>query len=79
MKTITLEGRGRWDELIHNQKKNYKPCKKNVSFKESQQLNIIKPSGKEAHVMVIYDKGRNIINEERSKYYEQRKQDLITQ
>lgn len=42
-------------------------------LRESQQLNIIKPSGKEACYGDLSDKGRNIINEERSKYYEQRK------
>ena len=42
-------------------------------LRESQQFNIIKPSGKEAWYGDLSDKGRKIINEERSKYYEQRK------
>lgn len=42
-------------------------------LRESQQFNIVKPSGKEACYGDLSDKGRKIINEERSKYYEQRK------
>ena len=42
-------------------------------LRESQQFNIVKPSGKEACYGDLNDKGRKIINEERSKYYEQRK------
>lgn len=42
-------------------------------LRESQQFNIVKPSGKEACYGNLSDKGRKIINEERSKYYEQRK------
>ena len=42
-------------------------------LRESQHFNIVKPSGKEACYGDLSDKGRKIINEERSKYYEQRK------
>ena len=42
-------------------------------LRESQQFNIVKQSGKEACYGDLSDKGRKIINEERSKYYEQRK------
>lgn len=42
-------------------------------LRKGQHFNIIKPSGKEACYGNLSDKGRNIIKEERSKYYEQRK------